>query len=165
MMCSIYSLHSCKKEKSRRCHFGAKSKSTIFRNLNRYNPESTVNGIWGVVPPPLLQYFFVKEIDILYAYDFQTLSLRFYSLTFRNNCHGSSGPRELSRDLFLTGSKRKFAIFEVFRAYLSEFSIFFLEIYMVANSYQVLAADIKSWLISTLVSLETRLKVPILAIF
>ena len=39
----------------------------------------TVNGIWGgVVPPPLLQDFFVKNIGILYAYDFLTLSLKFY---------------------------------------------------------------------------------------
>ena len=72
---------------------------------------------------------------------------------------------ELSRDLFSTGGKRKLAIFEVFRAYLSEFSIFFHEIYMVARSYQFLAADIKSLLINALVSLRMRLKVPILAIF
>ena len=51
-------------------------------------------------------------------------------------------------------------IFEVFRAYLREFSIFFREIFMVARSHRVLAADIKSLLISALVSLETRLKVP-----
>ena len=68
--------------------------------------------------------------------------------------HGSSGPRELSRDLFSTGGKRKFAIFEVFRAYLKEFSIFFREIYMIARSYQALAADIKSLVISILVSLK-----------
>ena len=57
------------------------------------------------------------------------------------------------------------SLFEVFRAYLSEFSIFFHEIYMVARSYQVLEVDIKGLLMSALVSLETRLKVPILAIF
>ena len=38
----------------------------------------TVNGIWGVVPAPLLQDFFVKNIGILYAYDFLTLLLKFY---------------------------------------------------------------------------------------
>ena len=48
---------------------------------------------------------------------------------------------------------------------ISEFSIFFHEIYTVAKSYQVLVADIKSLLISALVSLEARLKVPIFAIF
>ena len=37
----------------------------------------TVNGIWGV-PPSLLQDFFVKNIGILYAYDFLTLLLKFY---------------------------------------------------------------------------------------
>ena len=71
----------------------------------------------------------------------------------------------LSRDFFSTGGKQKFAIFEVFRAYLREFSIFFHEIYMVARSYQALAADIKSLLISALVSLETRLKSPNLGHF
>ena len=70
-----------------------------------------------------------------------------------------------SGDLFSTGVKRKFAIFEVFRAYLRDFSIFFHEINIIARSFRVLAADIKSLLVSALVSLETRLKVPILAIF
>ena len=83
---------------------------------------------------------------------------------FKKTIHGFSGSRELSRDLSTEG-KRKFAIFEVFRAYLEEFSIFFRDIYMVARSYQALAADIKSLLVTALVSLETRLKVPILAIF
>ena len=54
---------------------------------------------------------------------------------------------------------------EIFRAYLREFSIFFREIYMVARFYQALSVDIKSLLISALVSLDMRLKVPILAIF
>ena len=45
----------------------------------------------------------------------------------------------------MIGGKRKFAIFEIFRAYLREFSIFFHEIYMVAKSYRVLAANIKSF--------------------
>ena len=118
----------------------------------------------GVVPPPLLQDFFVKNIGILYAYDFLTLLLKFYYLVFIK-IQGSSGSRELSRDLFSTGGKRKFVIFEVFRAYLREFSIFFHEIFMVARYHRVLAADIKSLLVSDLVSLETGLKVPILAIF
>ena len=108
----------------------------------------------------LLQDFFVKIIGILYAYDFLTFLLKVYYLTFK-----TSGPRELSRDLFSTGGKWKFVIFEVFRAYLREFLIFFHEIFMVARSHQLLAADIKSLFISALVSLETRLKVPTLAIF
>ena len=117
-----------------------------------------------VVPTHLWQGFFVKNIGELYTYDFLLMLLKFYWLTFKKS-QSSNLPRELSRDLFSTEGKRKFAIFEVFRAYLREFSIFFHEIYMVARSYQVLAADIKSLLISALVSLETRLKVPILAIF
>ena len=47
---------------------------------------------------------------------------------------------------------------------LKERSIFFHEIYMVASYYQVLAADIKSLLISALTSLETRVQVPIFVI-
>ena len=49
--------------------------------------------------------------------------LKFYGLTFMKN-QGSSYPRELSRDLFSTGGKRKFAIFEGFRTDLREFNIF-----------------------------------------
>ena len=90
--------------------------------------------------------------------------LKFDWLTFKK-IYGSSGPREPSRDLVSTGGKQKFTIFEVFRAYVREFSIFFHEIYMVARSYQVVAASIKSLLINALVSLETMLKVPILALF
>ena len=67
--------------------------------------------------------------------------------------HCSSSPRELSRDLLLTGGKRKFAIFKVFRAYLKELLIFFHEIFMIARSYRV----IKNLLINAIV--ETRLKV------
>ena len=51
-------------------------------NQEHYQPRVnpvwlTVNGIWGG-PPPLLQDFFVKNIGILYAYDFLTLLLKFY---------------------------------------------------------------------------------------
>ena len=46
--------------------------------LPRVNPVwLTVNGIWGG-STPLLQDIFVKNIGILYAYDFLTLSLKFY---------------------------------------------------------------------------------------
>ena len=62
---------------------------------------------------------------------------------FLKNIYGFSGPRELSRDLLSTRGRREFAIFEVFRAYLKEFSIFFHEIYMVARSYQALLAESK----------------------
>ena len=41
--------------------------------------------------------------------------------------------RVLSRDLFSAGGKRKFVIFDVFRAHIREFSIFFHEIYIVAK--------------------------------
>ena len=108
--------------------------------------------------------FFVKNIYISYAFDFLTLLLKFYWLTFKKS-QGSSSPRELSRDLFSTGGKRKFSIFEVFRAYLKEFSIFFHEIYLVAKSYRALTEDIKSLIISAVVSLETRLKVPIFSLY
>ena len=51
-----------------------------------------------------------------------------------------------------------------FRAYLREFSIFFTEFFS-TRSYRVLAVDTKKLIVSALVALETRLKVPILAIF
>ena len=123
----------------------------------------TFNCILGV-PPSLLQDFFVRDIGKLYAYDFLPTLLKFYWLTLKT-IHGSSFSRELSRDLFSTGGKRKFAIFEVFRAYLREFSIFFHEIFMVERYYRVLAADIKISIVNALLSLETRLKIPILVLF
>ena len=82
----------------------------------------------------------------LYAYDFLPMLLKFYWLTLKK-FQGSTFPRDLSRDLFSTGAKRKFSFFEVFRAYLMERSIFFCKIYMVARSYRALAEDIKSLLI------------------
>ena len=100
--------------------------------------------------------FFVKNIGKLYEYDFLPMLLKFYWLTFEK-CQGSRFPRELSRDILSTGGKQIFAIFEVFRGYLREFSILFHEIYMVTRSYQVLAADIKSVLLSALFSLITTL--------
>ena len=43
----------------------------VFVEFRIYVKALTVNGIWGgVVPSPLLQDFFVKNIGILYAYDF-----------------------------------------------------------------------------------------------
>ena len=98
---------------------------------------------------PLLQDFFVK------------ISANYMHMIFGHVTkiliQGSSYPRELWRDLFSKGVNKKF--------HLREFVIFFREMYMVARSYQALTADIKSLLINALVSLETRLKVPILAIF
>ena len=76
----------------------------------------------------------MKNIGKFYAYDFLTMSLKFYWLALKK-IKGSTCPRELSRDLFSTGGKRIFAIFEVFRAYLGEFSIFFNKIFMVARSF------------------------------
>ena len=57
------------------------------------------------------------------------------------------------------GKRKIIAIFEVFRAYLREILIFCQWIFMVARS------NIERLLVSALLSLETRLKVPILVIF
>ena len=55
--------------------------------------------------------------------------------------------------------------FSKFLEPISEFSIFFHEIFMVARSDRILATHINSLLICALVGLETRLKVSILTIF
>ena len=61
----------------RYCDFEHIGDSNIL--FGYFQTNLTVNGIWGgVVPPPLLHDFFVKNIDILYAYDFLTLPLKFY---------------------------------------------------------------------------------------
>ena len=57
-------------------------------------------------------------------------------------------------------------IFKVFGVYLSELSLIFLhEIFLVVRSYRVLVTKIKSLIMGALLTLETRLKVPILVIF
>ena len=119
----------------------------------------------GWFQPPVARFFFSQKyrqiVSVwLFAYGSKILLPNFFK-----KVKGSSFPRKLSRELFSRWGKRKFAILEVFRAYLRKFSIFFHEIFMVARSNRVLAADIKSLLISTLGSLETRLKVTIFAIF
>ena len=54
---------------------------------------------------------------------------------------------DLSREVLSKKGKQKFGIF---RAHFREFSIYFHEIFMVASSYRVLAADIERLLISSL---------------
>ena len=112
------------------------------------------SGVGGFITP--VARFFSEKIGILYAYDFWTLVLKFYWLTFKK-IQGSSCSRELSSDLLLTGVKRKFAIYR-FLEHISEFSIFFYKIFMVARFDRVLATLIRSLLISALVGLKTRLK-------
>ena len=92
-----------------------------------------------------------------------TILLKFYRLTFKKlftalaapgNCHVASS--------CLGGNK--LLILEVFRAYLREFSIFLHAIFFACSilSYLILS---KSVVRNALVTLKTRLKVPILAIF
>ena len=100
----------------------------------------------------------MKNIGKLYAYDLFAYVTKTLLANFLKRFQGSSFFPRLSRDLFSTGGKQKFAN-KVIRAYLTEFSIFFHKIFMVARSRGVLAADIKSLLVSALVNLETRLKV------
>ena len=76
----------------------------------------------------------MENIGEFYAYDVLTILLKFYWLTFEKNlkaltalgsCHVSSSRQGVN----------KTAIFEVFRAYLREFSISFHEIFMVIRSF------------------------------
>ena len=77
---------------------------------------------------PPVAIFFVKNNDKLYANDFLPMLLKFYRPTLKK-IQGPKFPRELSRDLFSTSGKRKFAIFEVFGAYLIVFNIFSSNLY------------------------------------
>ena len=81
-----------------------------------------VNDIWW--EHPLLQDFSVQNIGKFYAFDFLTLLLKFFLL---KNFQDSSCPRELSRDLFSTGGKRTFAIFEGLEHILQSFQYFFIK--------------------------------------
>ena len=69
---------------------------------------------------------------------------------------GSGGPRGLSCDLYSMGLIEYFVIFEVLRAYLSQY--FF-------GTYRLLAAGMKSLDIGALGTVEIILKVSILPIF
>ena len=124
----------------------------------------SVNGIWGMFTPPCCKIFLEKYWQILCILFVGHVNKVLLAKS-QKKLQGSSCPRELSCYLLLTGGKWQFSIFEVFRSYLSEFSIFFHEICIVASSYRLLAASIKILLISALISLETRLKVQIFAIF
>ena len=79
--------------------------------------------------PPLFQ-----DIGKLCVYDFFCHITEILFANFKKKIQGFSRSRELSCDLFSTGGKQKSMIFEVFRAYLGEFSIFLGEICMVARS-------------------------------
>ena len=99
---------------------------------------------------PLVERFFREMHQQILSIWFLVVLLKFYWLNFSSSC-----PGELPRDLFSAGGKRKYAIFQVFRAYPRDTSIVSHEIFMVARSHRVLAADIKSLLISALLSLES----------
>ena len=81
---------------------------------------------------------------------------------FQKEFHISGDPRGLSRDLFSTGGRRNLAILEVFKTYPSEFSIFFMKLFLISRSYHIRAVHINSSIISALVTLEIRLTLLIL---
>ena len=61
---------------------------------------------------------------------------------------------------------KKSMIFKVFGVYISaSFWYFFMKSFLVLRSYWFLVINIKSVIMGALVTLETRLKVPILAVF
>ena len=60
---------------------------------------------------------------------------------------------------------KKSMIFEFSCEYLSEYVTFLCKIFLVARSYLVVVINIKTLTMGALVTLETRLKLPILAVF
>ena len=79
-----------------------------------------VNGIlcvWGGLDEHPCCNIFVKSANA--AHVFLTSCLKIYWLKF-NNFNDSTGPRELSLDIFLAGV----VIFEIFIAHLREFCVF-----------------------------------------
>ena len=71
-----------------------------------------VNGIWGDVYTLLLQDFFVKNINKLYAYDFLAMLLKSFWPTFKKAAPGSC---------IVTSSRQ--GVNENFKAYLKDFFI------------------------------------------
>ena len=66
----------------------------------------------GSYTPPVARFFREKNWYFI-CIRFLDLFTKILLAKFKKKFHGSSGPRELSRDLFSIGGKRKFAIFEV----------------------------------------------------
>ena len=71
----------------------------------------------------LLQAVFVKKVGKFY-YDLLTLVLKFNWLTLKK-LHSSGGSRKLPSDIFSPEGKQNLPVSEVFREYLTKFSIFF----------------------------------------
>ena len=78
-------------------------------------------------------------------------------------CSGSH--RKLSHDLFLTGVKNNLWFSRFFKHIAESFNSFFMKLVLISRSYRIRTIDIKVLITSSLVILETRLKVPILVIF
>ena len=116
-------------------------KGTLYQ-LFALNFILTVNGIWwgGLFTPPCCKIFSLKYWQILYIWFFDLFNIillaNFWEKKFRafaalGSCH-------------VTSSWQVSLWFLRFLEYISEFSIFFHEIDMVARSSPVLAEDIKS---------------------
>ena len=112
-----------------------------------------VNGIWGCLHP-LLQDAFVKNVGKLYAYDFSAMLSKFYWPTFKRIVKALASLVSFHVTYSRQGVNENLQFLR-FLEHTSESFQYFL----------VQSSDIKSLLISALVSLVTRLKVPILAIF
>ena len=117
----------------------------------------------NALPPPVAKIF-RKKIGILYEYDFYTLPLKFYWLTFEK-IHSSSGLGSCHVTSSQEGVNENLRFSRFLGHILWSFKYFFHEISMVARYYRVLTVDIKTSLTNALFSLETRPKVPLLAIF
>ena len=108
------------------------------------------------------RFFGTKYQHILWIWFFSHVTEILFANIWKK-FQGSSFPSELSRDLYSTGGKQKFAIFKIFRAYL-EFSVFLHEIFIVDHLIKFLRQTTKVCL-SPLVILKTRIRVPILQFF
>ena len=110
---------------------------------------------------PLTEKKFVKKNGKCNKDDFLQVLLKSSWTTFKTTFEALSALGTIIGGVVY----KKSMIFKVFGVYVSEFLILLLKSSLVVRSYRVLVANIKIFIMDALVTLGTRLKVPILAIF
>ena len=125
----------------------------------------TVNSIWGSGTTPLTEKKFVKKNSKCNLDDFLLVLPKSYWTTFKTIFEALSARGPVTWPS-LEGWYTRNPWFSRFLEYISaSFWYFFMKSFLVVRSYRVLVINIKILIMGALATLETRLKVPILAIF
>ena len=122
-----------------------------------------VNSIWGIVPGPPNRNK-IREKRQMQSICFFTSVTKILSDNFQNNFRNLISSGGLLRDIIWVVYKNPW-LSRFFKNISASFWYFFVKSFLVARSYPFLVININILIIGALGTLETRLKVPILAIF